>query len=126
MSFRVSFQLEPHHWFSLDPATLAQRHDKLKKKLHEKLTEDLQEIYAVEESGKTNQNRSKGDTSAKAKKCFELVYECVHTRHNFLNIITLDPRNPVEPDIDLAILRALLNGTTSSHARWRSLTSPSV
>ena len=48
---------------------------------------------------------------------FQMVFECVHTRHNFLNIITLDARNPVEPDIDLAILRALLNGKPSIHTR---------
>lgn len=41
---------------------------------------------------------------------FELVYECIHTRNNFLNIISLNSRNPVEPDIDLVILQALLIG----------------
>ena len=30
---------------------------------------------------------------------------------NFLNVISLNSRNPVEPDIDLPILQALLNGT---------------
>jgi hypothetical protein len=44
---------------------------------------------------------------------FELVYECIHTRPNFLNIISLNSRNPVEPDIDLVILQALLNGKKS-------------
>ena len=41
---------------------------------------------------------------------FELVYECIDTRKIFLNIVSLTARNPVEPDIDLAILQALLNG----------------
>lgn len=100
--------------FRLDQATLSQRYDELKNKLSEKLREDLNDIYAAEDSGKNNQSRPKTDTNAKAKKCFELVYECVHTRHQFLNIITFDPRNPVEPDIDLAILRALLNGTMTN------------
>lgn len=92
---------------------MSQRYDELKNRLNEKLSEDLNEIYAAEDSGKHGQSRPKTDTNAKAKKCFELVYECIHTRHNFLNIIAFDPRNPIEPDIDLAILRALLNGTTT-------------
>jgi hypothetical protein len=41
---------------------------------------------------------------------FELVYECIHTRINFLNIVSLNAQSPVEPDIDLAILHALLKG----------------
>ena len=41
---------------------------------------------------------------------FELVYECVYQRSNFLNVISLDPDDLVEPDIDLAIFKALLNG----------------
>jgi hypothetical protein len=45
---------------------------------------------------------------------FELVYECIDTRINFLNIVSLNARSPVEPDIDLAILRALLNGKKSN------------
>ncbi|CAF4435607.1 unnamed protein product [Rotaria sp. Silwood2] len=40
---------------------------------------------------------------------FELVYECIHTQPTFLNVISLNSRSPVEPDIDLAILEALLN-----------------
>ena len=41
---------------------------------------------------------------------FELVYQCIHHRKNFLNIFTLNSRNPVENDFDLFILKALLNG----------------
>ncbi|CAF1410497.1 unnamed protein product, partial [Rotaria sordida] len=45
---------------------------------------------------------------------FELVYECIHTHKTFLNIISLNSRNPIEPDIDLVILQALLNATSRS------------
>jgi hypothetical protein len=45
---------------------------------------------------------------------FELVYECIHTRNNFLNVISLNSRNPVEPDIDLVILQALLTATSGN------------
>ena len=42
---------------------------------------------------------------------FGLVYQCLDTRRNFLNVISLNSRNPVESNIDVAILQALLNGT---------------
>ncbi|CAF1106758.1 unnamed protein product, partial [Didymodactylos carnosus] len=44
---------------------------------------------------------------------FELIYECVDQRFQFLNIISLNLRSPREPDIDLAILQALLNATSA-------------
>ncbi|CAF5148161.1 unnamed protein product, partial [Rotaria magnacalcarata] len=47
---------------------------------------------------------------------FELVYECVVERRNFLSVVSLNPRDPVEPDIDVAILKALLNATSSSES----------
>lgn len=40
---------------------------------------------------------------------FELIYECLTTRHRFLNFIDLKPHNHLETDLDLAILQALLN-----------------
>lgn len=109
--------------FSPDPINLARRHEELKKKLREELTDELREISgdtstptaakaarkppgAPADSGKT---RSVDKTDY-----FELVYECVHTRTNFLNVISLNSRNPVEPDIDLVILQALLNGKQRS------------
>ncbi len=41
---------------------------------------------------------------------FELIYECIEKRNLFLNFIDLKVHNHIEPDIDLAILQALLNG----------------
>ena len=41
---------------------------------------------------------------------FELIYECVEKRNIFLNFIDLKAYSRSEPDIDLAILQALLNG----------------
>ncbi|CAF4658237.1 unnamed protein product, partial [Rotaria sp. Silwood2] len=45
---------------------------------------------------------------------FELVYECLHKRRNFLNIINLNSRDSIELDFDLIILKALLNATSGS------------
>jgi hypothetical protein len=41
---------------------------------------------------------------------FRLIYECIETHQTFLNFVNLKTRNQVEPDIDLAILKALLVG----------------
>lgn len=91
----------------------------MKKKLREELADELREIggdtsaptaakAARKPPGPTTEP---GKTRAVDKTdYFELVYECVHTRTNFLNVISLNSRNPVEPDIDLVILQALLNG----------------
>lgn len=94
----------------MDPNTLLQRYDVLKKNLRRDLEEDLKDIHGDKNLAAATNPREKTNEASERTDYFELVYECVHTKHNFLNIITLDPRNPVEPDIDLAILRALLSG----------------
>ena len=68
--------------------------EELKNKLREDLKEELIQVQG----------------SADKFDCFESVYECIHTRMHLLNIISFNSRGPVEPDIDLAILQALLNG----------------
>ncbi len=105
--------------FSSDPNIVLKRFDDLKHKLREELKAELRAISGVIETipgtnkparrplGSTTDNNTRVvDTTD----YFELVYECIHTRPNFLNIISLNSRNPVEPDIDLVILQALLNG----------------
>lgn len=101
--------------FSLDPNTLLQRYDTLKKSLRRDLEEDLKNIHGDQNSANAAHTSEKTDGVSERAACFELVYECIHTKHNFLNIITLDSRNPVEPDIDLAILRALLSGEKNEY-----------
>jgi hypothetical protein len=102
--------------FSLDASTVARRVDELKNKLRDELREELRGISG-EGAGAPRTSRKSVPTATNAKAraddptdYFELVYECVHTRPNFLNIISLNSRTSVEPDIDLAILQALLNG----------------
>jgi hypothetical protein len=104
--------------FSVEANVLSKRYEELKNKLREELKEELGAI-----SGDTAPNAGKAPRktvpnaadNAKTRAVdktdyFELVYECIHTRNNFLNIISLNSRNPVEPDIDLVILQALLIG----------------
>ncbi|CAF0852590.1 unnamed protein product [Rotaria sordida] len=45
---------------------------------------------------------------------FELIYECIEKRKIFLNIINFNSHNLIEPDMDLAILQALLNATSGN------------
>ena len=92
----------------------------MKNKLREELKNELLAISGG--SNAANPDKSKrlqNDTAATTDRptrsndkvdYFELVYECVLTRTNFLNVISLNSRYPVEPDIDLVILQALLNG----------------
>ena len=96
---------------------MAKRYEELKHKLREELKDEFRAFNGdplSPSAGKppnkllattTNPKREVGTTDY-----FELIYECIHTRPNFVNVISLNSRNPVEPDIDLVILQALLNG----------------
>ncbi len=94
--------------------------EELKNKLRDELKNELREISGVTDapSANTKKKASAGDLvspntdahPAEKIDYFELVYECIHTRKNFLNIISLNSRTAAEPDIDLVILQALLNG----------------
>ena len=85
--------------------------DELKNKLREELKHDISKISGVINTGTARAaKKDKQEPAADAIDYFELVYECVHTRINFLNVVSLDSRNTAEPDIDLAILHALLKG----------------
>jgi hypothetical protein len=41
---------------------------------------------------------------------FQLIYECIVTRKIFLNFVDFKTYSQVEPDVNLAILQALLIG----------------
>ncbi|CAF3840513.1 unnamed protein product [Adineta steineri] len=109
---------------NMDPNVLLKRYDELKNKLREELKEEIRAISGASDTSATattkTPRKSEATTANKPNgpvdkiDYFELVYECIHTRKNFLNIISLNSRNPVEPDIDLVILQALLNATSSS------------
>jgi hypothetical protein len=106
--------------YSIDSSVVFKRNDDLKNKLREELKEELGKISSGGDGPAANPAKAPrkngptpGDNNERTPDTtdyFELVYECVHTRKNFLNVITLNSRNPVEPDIDLVILQALLNG----------------
>ena len=114
--------------FSLDAGNLLRRYEELKHKLREELKDDLREISGTGDGAKSSAGKGvRKESSAKTNAAtspadstdyFELVYQCVDTRTNFLNIVSLQPRTSVEPDIDVAILQALLNGNlTGLHRR---------
>ena len=95
--------------------------DEFKNKLREELKHELRAISGGADgaaAGGPGKGECKGSQPTKGGEdreedktdYFELVFECIDTRKNFLNVISLNARNPVEPDIDLVILQALLNG----------------
>ena len=109
--------------FSMEPSALLKRYDDLKTRLREDLKEELAAISGAVDTGAAaaagEKTLRKSGAHAKADHkvrdvdttdYFALVYECIDTRTNFLNVISLNSRSPVEPDIDLVILQALLNG----------------
>ncbi|CAF1369223.1 unnamed protein product, partial [Rotaria sordida] len=118
--YRLKFELCEENP-CLDVPTILRRYDELKNRLREDLKEELRAISGAGDrlgagGGKKMQNLTIAGESKQRKEdsvdYFSLVYECIDTRTNFLNIISLHSRSPVEPDIDLAILQALLNATS--------------
>ncbi|CAF4855404.1 unnamed protein product [Rotaria sp. Silwood1] len=93
----------------IDPDTLAKHYDELKIRLREDLKDELLSINGPVDTHVTTDHH---EHHTDDKDNFDLVYECIHTRRNFLNIISLSSRHMVEPDIDLAILQALLKATS--------------
>ena len=89
----------------------------MKNKLRQELKQELQGISGAGDAGagggKGARKVEKKPRTTDETDYFELVYECVDKRINFLNVVSLNSRILVEPDIDLAILQALLKGKTS-------------
>lgn len=106
--------------FSIDQSIIDKRDEEIKDKLREACEEEICEISGGHDKkvSKTDKDSTKNtspttNNKASSKKkidYFQLVYECIHYRKNFLNIFTFNHRNPFENDIDLFILQALLNG----------------
>ncbi|CAF0789998.1 unnamed protein product [Adineta ricciae] len=107
-----------------DPGTILRRYDEIKNKLREDLRDEIRGINGgIDPSIAGNARSARRGTVTTNDPVpprvdntdyFELVYECIDTRKIFLNIVSLTARNSVEPDIDLAILQALLNATSGS------------
>lgn len=86
---------------------MTKRCEELKNKLRNDLQRELKEISGGADGAAGNK---KPGRVVDTMDYFELVYECIDARINFLNVVSLNARSPVEPDIDLAIIHALLNG----------------
>ncbi|CAM4879980.1 unnamed protein product [Rotaria socialis] len=102
------------------PTTVQTNNDELRNKLQKALKDIISDISG-ESGAKSGKKAQKPAVELKQRESvtvdyFELVYECVVTRRNFLSVVSLNPRDPVEPDIDVAILKALLNATSSSES----------
>ncbi|CAF3537706.1 unnamed protein product [Rotaria sp. Silwood1] len=108
----------------MTPEAIKKHHDNIENKLRDDLKQELAYINGVRDGGNTsssNKFQKGGKTEGKTKSreadttdYFALIYECIHTRTNFLNIVSLNSRSPIEPDIDLAVLLALLKATPGS------------
>ncbi|CAF4817676.1 unnamed protein product [Rotaria sp. Silwood1] len=81
----------------METATQLSRREENKNQLREALNKELCEIKTVSD-------------------VLQPIYECITQRPKFLNIVSLNAKSPVEPDIDLAILKALLRATSGSGA----------
>lgn len=78
------------------------KHEQIKRKLREKL-----QVIDMKLNSSSSTETSDGNDGIDY---FELVYECIHTRRVFLNFIDLKVHGHIGPDLDLAILQALLSG----------------
>ncbi|CAF0985618.1 unnamed protein product, partial [Rotaria sordida] len=107
--YRTKIESDDETPSNIDPVILTKRYDELKIKLREELKEELRAISGSNERPRTTDNSAH---SVDKTDYFELVYECIHTRRNFLNVISLSSHQSVEPDIDLVILQTLLNATS--------------
>ncbi|CAF3872778.1 unnamed protein product, partial [Rotaria sp. Silwood1] len=110
---------------------MIKNYDELKNKLRERLTKELDEITHLGDGPNINGDRTPRQTPFQdvpttnerktptddSSVCFELVYACIDKRRNFLNIVSLNSQSPVEPDIDLVILTALLKASSDSRSR---------
>lgn len=106
--------------FSSNSNAILKNKDEIKNKLREDLRDKVTEISragdGADASNENKETKTKNSTDQTKQTqrttidYFELVYQCIEKRRNFLNVVRLNAHNPVEPDIDEAILKALLNG----------------
>ncbi|CAF3703303.1 unnamed protein product [Rotaria socialis] len=103
------------------PASVQRFDDELKDKIREALGATFFEISDIGNGEKIDENTATTDESTRhesdSNDYFELIYECIKTRRKLLNVIRLNARNLVEPDMDIAILRAVLNAISTSESR---------
>jgi hypothetical protein len=86
------------YFCSEDSSSITEKNEQIKNKLREKLR-IIDTGSCINLSDENNR-----------KNYFELIYECIETRSIFLNFIDMKVHNHAVPDLDLAILQALLNG----------------
>ncbi len=86
--------------FSEDPASLAERNEKIKSKLRQTLKIVNHELAET----------SCTHVPDEGVDYFQLIYECVETRSIYLNFFDFQVHSLTGNDVDSAILQALLKG----------------
>ncbi|CAF3846657.1 unnamed protein product, partial [Adineta steineri] len=80
----------------------------IKNRIRQKVQIILNDVNSMSSSSLIEEN-----LTVTTKDYFELIYECIVTHKIFLNFVDFKRRNQDEPDIDLAILQAILIVTSS-------------
>ncbi|CAF4081087.1 unnamed protein product, partial [Adineta steineri] len=80
----------------------------IKNRIRQKVQIMLNDVNSMSSSSLIEEN-----LTVTTKDYFELIYECIVTHKIFLNFVDFKRRNQDEPDIDLAILQAILIVTSS-------------
>lgn len=94
--------------------------ERIERKMAREFVNRLEACFVDKEKNKHDSREKRDDTRENeettesaghnGKMEFELMFKCISERFDLLHIITLDRKKPTEPEIDVAILRALLNG----------------
>jgi hypothetical protein len=109
--------------FSSERQNTARPTNSIKTKLREELHKEIIEICGIVDRGTTKNEKKPETTNGRPRRrsmvatnvneCFDWVYECVSTRSNYLNIVSMKMGVSGTPEIDRVILQALLNGKHS-------------
>jgi hypothetical protein len=87
--------------FSNDRIFQVKQNEIIKNKIRQKVQIILNEMNSISSKNILEERKIKMDY-------FQLIYECIETHEIFLNFVNLKTRSQVEPDVDWAILKALL------------------
>jgi hypothetical protein len=83
---------------------LLEKNKRIKNKIRQKVQIMLNELSSIPSTNLLE------DENIKTIDYFQLIYECVERHKIFLNFVDFKTRSQLEPDLDLAILQAILIG----------------
>ncbi len=82
---------------------LSEENEHIKNEIRQKFQFKLNEIHSISSRNIFEKNVTTIDY-------FQLIYECIETRQILLHFVDFKTRSQTEPDVDLAILQAILIG----------------